>query len=132
MPANWGVLQRAGAVALVVLSCAAAGARCALSDRVPFLLADRGPGWWMADLPVSADLMQWGRERVPVTRFWRRVELAAPPGRATLRLRALGTWRVRVDGGLAPDGEGDGRRWRRFRELELAPLLRQGAHEIAI
>ncbi|HVN36840.1 MAG TPA: hypothetical protein VMW19_01535 [Myxococcota bacterium] len=132
MRANWGALQRAGAVALVALSCAAAGARCALSDRIPFLVADEEPGWWMADLPVSADLMQWGRERVPVTRYARRVELAAPPDRATLLVRALGAWRVRVDGETAPGGQSDGSRWRRLHELELAPLLRQGAHEIAI
>ena len=129
---NWGVLQRAGAVALVALSCAAAVARCAFSDRVPYLIADAGPGWWMADVPVSADLMQWGRDRVPVTRFARRVELASPPEHARLRLRALGAWRVQVDGRPVPDGESDGSGWRRLRELELAPLLPAGGHEIAI
>lgn len=132
MPGRWGRLQRVGAVALVVLSCAGSLAHCALSERVPFLLPDGGPGWWMAPLPVSAELMQWGREQAPVTRFALRFELAAPPPRAEVALRALGSFTLRVNGGVPPGGQGDGSRWRALRRVELAPLLRAGANELAV
>jgi hypothetical protein len=132
MPGRWGRLQRAGAAALIALSCAAALGHCALSERVPFLLPDGGPGWWMAPVPVGADLMQWGRESVPVTRFARRFELAAPPAQAELALRALGSFRVVVNGSVPPEGRGDGSHWRALRRVDLAPWLRAGANEIAV
>jgi hypothetical protein len=129
---GWGRLQRAGAVALVVLSCGAALARCAGSDELPFLLPDAGPAWWMPPSPVGAELMQWGRERAPVVRYAARVELASPPERAELALRAFGAFTLRVNGAVPEGGRGDGRRWRRLRRVEIAPLLREGTNEIAV
>ncbi|HEX5066626.1 MAG TPA: hypothetical protein VFY49_10965, partial [Myxococcota bacterium] len=132
MPWRWGRLQRAGAAALVLLSCAAALGHCALSPRVPFLMPDGGPGWWMPSVPVAADLMQWGRPTAPVTRYARRIELAAVPGEAALGVRALGSFAVRVNGEEPEGGRGDGSRWRALRRLELAPHLRAGWNEIAV
>src|SRR5262245_44905163 len=132
MSRRWGRLQRAGAVALVALSGAVAIGHCALSERVPFLLPDGGPGWWMADVPVGADLMQWGSATVEATRFTRRVELAEVPPRVTLSLRALGSSRVRVNALEVPEGSAEGRSWRSLRQVELAADLRAGANEIAV
>jgi hypothetical protein len=131
MPWRWGRLQRAGAAALLALSCAAALGNCALSPRVPFLLPDRGPAWWMPDVPVAADLMQWGRATAPVTRYATRIESSAAPGEAVLSVRALGRFRVRVDGEIVAE-RGDDVRWRALRRVELAPYLRGGHHEIAV
>jgi hypothetical protein len=132
MAATWGRLQRAGAVALVALSCAAALGHCALSDAVPFLVPDSGPPWWMAPRPVSAELEQWGRAETPVTRFSREIELPALPGSAAVALRALGRFTLRVNGEVPPGGVGDGTRWRVLRHIELAPWLRAGTNEIAV
>jgi hypothetical protein len=132
MASTWGRLQRAGAVALVALSCGVALARCALSDDVPFLVPDSGPPWWMPPAPVAADLMQWGRESTPVTRYARRVELESVPGQAEVALRALGSFRLWVNGQVPTGGVGDGTHWRALRRVEVASWLHVGANEIAI
>jgi hypothetical protein len=132
MPWTWGRLQRIGAVALVVLSSAAALGHCALSDAVPFLAPDGGPRWWMAPGPVGAELQQWGRDTAPRTRFTRRFTLAEPPGSAVLELRALGAFAVRVNGTEPEGGRGDGSGWRALRRVEIAPWLRAGENEIAV
>ena len=130
MPWGWGRLQRAGAAALIALSCAAALGHCALSPRVPFLLPDGGPGWWMPPVPVAADLMQWGRATVPVTRYAKRFELSSPPT-AVLSVRALGRFQVRIDGEVVAD-RGDDVPWRALQRVELASRLTAGRHEIAV
>ncbi len=132
MAATWGRLQRAGAVALVALSCATALGHCALSDAVAFLPPDAGPPWWMAPRPVSAELEQWGRAETPVTRFSREIRLVSRPERAAVALRALGAFTLRVNGAVPPGGVGDGTRWRALRHVELTPLLRAGVNEIAV
>jgi hypothetical protein len=132
MPWTWGRLQRAGAVALVVLSSAVALGNCARSDAVPFLWPDSGPGWWMAPGPVNAELQQWGREAAPRTRFSRRFTLDAAPAQAEVEVRALGSFVLRVNGTEPPDARGDGRNWRRVRRVDVAPLLRAGENELAV
>jgi len=132
MPGKWGRLQRAGAVALVVLSCGVAVAHCGLSSELPFLWPGSAPAWWMPPEPVSADLMQWGQDEVPVTRYAARLELAVPPAQAELALRAFGAFTLRVNGSVPEGGAGDGASWRRLRRVEIGPLLRAGANEIAV
>lgn len=128
----WGRIQRAGAVALVLLSGAALLARGAWSEDVPFLRDAPGAPWVMAPEPVSAALQQWKRQAAPRTIFTRRVDLVVLPERAVISLRALRMFTLRVNGDIPPGGEGSGEGWRHTREIEVASLLRAGANRIAV
>jgi hypothetical protein len=128
----WGRLQRAGAVALLLGSLAVAVVRCSFSADVPFVWPSKSSPWRMAPVPVSAALQQWGRVDAPVTVFSRRFALDSAPADATLTLRALGRFDVRVNGVAPEGGRSHGTEWRTRRRLAIGPLLRSGANEIRV
>src|SRR5262245_65900428 len=106
--------------------------RCASSPEIPFLTASPEAPWIAAIEPVDGNLRQWGREDVPVTVFRRRFELAQPPAQARLRVRALRSFRVLLNGEAVPELHGDGRRWRDFTELDVAGRLVPGENRLEV
>ena len=87
----------AAAAAILVLPLAAVVLRCGFSDAVPWVVPSR-TAWIMAQVPVSADLQQWGEASVPVTRFEARFVPQDVGSAAALHVRSLGEAQVWVDG----------------------------------
>ena len=95
--------QVAGAVALLFGTAAAFAAFAAFHPAVPFLTRDDAAPW--IGYPIAPDGMMGlaPRDALPVTRFVRTFDVpgtGAPD--ATLRLRALRTARVAIDGAWLP------------------------------
>ena len=67
----WGRIQRAGAVALPVLSIAFLLARGGCSPDVPFISKSADSPWITVPSVVSAQLQQWGHADVPRASFVR-------------------------------------------------------------
>ena len=129
---DWRRLQRALAWALVPLSLGALVLHAVLTPEVPFVASERDAPWWMAPMPVSALLEQWGDEGTPVTRFEQSLVLPAVPAQAALELRALRSFVLRVNGEVPPDGRSQGDDWRRWRRVEIAGLLRVGENRVEV
>ena len=120
------------AAALLALSAVFVVLRCASSNAIPFIVQSGRAPWIAAPEPISGTLRQWGREDFPVSVFRRRFELDPVPAPAWLRVRALRTIRVFVNGVPVPGAVSDGSRWRDTLELDLAPFLVAGANEIKV
>ncbi len=125
-------IRRGVAAAVLLLPLAFVFLRCAVSSDVPFIVQRPEAPWIMAPLPVSARLQQWGKEQAPRVSFRRRFPAAASEAAASLRLRAMGRYRLHVNGAVAPGGGGDGSEWRRERRVELGGLLRDGENEVRV
>jgi hypothetical protein len=106
--------------------------RCAVSSDVPFIVQRAAAPWITAPLPVSARLQPWGETQAPRVSFRRPFAATASEGAALLRLRAMGSYRLLVNGVEATAGHGDGSAWRRERRVELGGMLRDGENEIRI
>ena len=63
---SWQGIQRAGAALLLVLSAGFFALRCSTGADIPFVFSGGDAPWIMPPDPVSAQLHQWGRVRVPV------------------------------------------------------------------
>jgi hypothetical protein len=131
MRVGWGWVQRAGALLLVAGSLLVAALDTWRSPEVAFLAPAGGAPWIMARTPVSAGLEQWGRAEPPVTLYSRSLELARVPGEVRLEVRALRAFELRVNGRVA-GASGEDPDWRRYREIDVAPLLRVGANELQV
>jgi hypothetical protein len=127
---GWGRIQRAGAVALVLLPLAAAALHARCSPDVPFLPSARGAAWIMPPAPVSAAIQQWGLSVAPVAAFVRRFELPAQPGQAAVDVRALRRFRLFANGVLV--AAGDGARWRQVRHVDVSDRLRPGENVVRV
>jgi hypothetical protein len=127
---GWGRIQRAGAVALLLLPLAAAALHARCSPDVPFLPSARGAAWIMPPAPVSAAIQQWGVSSAPVAAFVRRFELPASPGRAALDVRALRRFRLFANGVLVASG--DGARWRQARHVDVSDHMHAGENLVRI
>src|SRR5512145_1753664 len=118
------------AAALLLAAAAAAGWlvwQAAVDPDVSFL-TQRAPAQWVLHAtPPSSD----GRPALPVeVAFRKRFELAAPPERATLRLRLHREGSAAINGcelGLPPAAS-----WKRVREADAARCLRPGENEIVV
>ncbi len=128
---SWGRAQRGGAIALVAATAGLLGLRCATSPEVPFLWPGAPAPWIAAPLPVSAELMQWGRKEVPVASFERSFAAGLPGPPVWLELRALRQYQVTLNGRVVT-GSRDPRRWRERRRVDLTPFLREGANELRV
>jgi hypothetical protein len=106
--------------------------RCSWSQEIPFIVPSREAPWIALHEPVDGRLRQWGREDVPVTVFRRNFELAQVPAEARLRVRALRSFRVHLNGEPVPGGHSDGSRWRDSTELVLTRGLRAGANQLSV
>lgn len=123
--------QVAGAVALLFGTAAAFAAFAAFHPAVPFLTRDDAAPW--IGYPIAPDGMMGlaPRDALPVTRFVRTFDVpgtGAPD--ATLRLRALRTARVAIDGAWLPLPPAD--HWRDERSIPIGDRLGLGTHEIVV
>jgi hypothetical protein len=128
---SWGRAQRVAAIALVVASASFTGLRCARSPEIVFLVQSEKAPWIALPLPVTAELMQWGRTRAPVASFTRSFAVEDSSRPVWLELRALREYQLSLDGLPIADSR-DPRRWRERRRLELTPRLPAGAHELRV
>jgi len=115
-----------------VISLALVVLRCSCSQEIPFIAASRDAPWIALLEPVDGALRQWGREDVPVTLFRRGFELAQVPAEARLRVRALRSFRVLLNGEPVPGARSDGSRWRDTTELVVTRGLVPGANQLAV
>ena len=127
---SWHRVQRTGALALLVLAPAALFLRCAADPEVPFLFRDANAPWITPAVRVSADLQQWGREEIPLARFASRFPWRASGAAVELRLRALRSFDVELNG--SPVAAGDGSSWTRETRVDLSPWLRPGENELVV
>jgi hypothetical protein len=125
-------LFRAGLLALLLLPLAFVVLRCAVSNAIPFIAQSSDAPWITRAEKVSGLLRQWNRLDFPVTVFRHGFELASVPPAATLRVRALRSFRVLVNGVAVPGAAGDGSDWRSPLEIDVAPWLRPGANELSV
>ncbi len=126
----------AGAGAILCLALGLLAQRCS-APEVAFLFPDAETPWWAAPLPVSAELQQWGRRELPVTRFTARLPrgAAAEPGRAgaaRLELRALRSFRVARNGRWLREEWSDPAAWRAWQRIELDAPPRDGEDRLAV
>lgn len=106
--------------------------RCGVGDTTPFVVQNAGSAWITAPGPVSAELQQWGVSEPPLVTFLQRVTLAEPGQAAgTLRLRALGSLRARLDGAELARAEASGRGPVEA-QIELPSGLGAGTHELEV
>ncbi|MGH0029146.1 MAG: hypothetical protein ACQGVC_05115 [Myxococcota bacterium] len=127
---RWGSLHRLGAAALVPVSLALLVLRCATDPDVPFLRHDPDAPWRMAPTEVSALLEQWGKAEPQLTTYRARSVLRELPGAAALEVRALRSFRLRVNGQAVeavPPAD-----WRDPLRVDLRPHLRRGTNEFEI
>lgn len=121
--------------ALLVAALALLAQRCS-SPEVAFLWPAAAAPWWAAPLPVAAELQQWGRLDLPVTRFRARIgaegETASAGATPVLELRALRSLRVQWNGRWLRDEWSDASRWREWQRVEFAEPLREAGGELAI
>ena len=126
MSGRWGRVQRVGAVALVVGSLAFAGAGSCWDPAVPFLGARAGAEWIGAPRPVSPALEQWGAERAPVVSFEPPLARFRMGESASLRVEALGRYRVFVRDVLVAEG------WRGPADVPLPHGLQAAARPLRV
>jgi hypothetical protein len=128
-PASRSRARRTCALGLALLPLGLLLGRCATSSEIPFLRQSAAAPWIMPDVPVTAELQQWGREAAPLARFERRFE-AATGARAELRLRALRGFQVHLNDRLL--AQDDGARWREETRVDLSPALRAGENRLRV
>jgi len=120
---------------LILLALALVARSVFFSPSGILVLQDERAPWIMVDGPVTARLQQWGRVDAPVTRFFASFEATDPGPRARLFLRSFGDARVFLNDVLVPEPKretGETANWKRFRELEVADLLRRGLNAIRV
>lgn len=133
MRVGWGWIQRAGALALIAGSLGVAALYAVASPEVAFLAPSPDAPWIMAPTPVTAGLEQWGRAEPPETVFTRSFDLAEPPTRVRVVVRALRHFSLEVNGQPLSGGPADdGSDWRRAREIDVTSLLRPGANALRV
>lgn len=126
-------LERGAAAAIALLPLVFVVLRCGLDPSVPFVLQRGDARWIMAPLPVSAELHQWGETHVPVTSFGTRFDVPDPvPPRVRLRIRALGTARLLLNGSEVEGARREASLGRAERAVEVAAALRPGENELRV
>ena len=126
------VLAWSGAGMLVLLAIALVLHTVLLSPSGIIVLQDQRAPWIMVDGPITAQLQQWGRVDAPVTRFFASFDAADPGPRARLILRSFGDAKVFLNDTMVPEPDREAVNWKRFRELEVAHLLRRGGNAIRV
>jgi tetratricopeptide (TPR) repeat protein len=112
----------------MLVAAAVLGWMCARSPRVSFLTSRSPASWIVYPAPVSTSTHEGGGFD---TVFRRAFDLASLPAAAPLRIRALRRFEVEVNGRHAALAS-DPSQWRNEQRLDVAPLLRAGANELAV
>ncbi len=100
------------------------------SDPGLVLLTNVAAAKWITfDEPVQVQVHGGGNT---VRAFRIRFKVVYPTANATLRLRALKRWNVLLDGKVIGGTGSDPLRWKTEHEVELAPLLVPGDHELKV
>ena len=129
---RFDVLAWSGAGMLILLAVALVVHRVFFSPSGILVLQDERAPWIMVDAPIKARLQQWGRVEAPVTRFLASFEATDPGPRARLVLRSFGEARVFLNDVLVSESDRETSNWKRFRELEVAHLVRRGLNAIRV
>jgi hypothetical protein len=117
---------------LILLALALVVRSIFFSPSAILVLEDERAPWIMVDGPITARLQQWGRVEAPVTRFLASFEATDPGPRARLLLRSFGDSRVFINDAPVPEPARGTTDWKRFRELEVAHLVRPGLNAIRV
>ena len=125
--------QCAGAVALVVVSLAAFGGRCALDPAIPFVAQRDEAPWIMFPSALTGLMGLAPRDAPPVATFKQSFQVP-PEGaqRAVLSLRAMRSFRAHLNGAELAEAGADTRHWARFRRLDVTDRLRPGANTLRV
>ena len=118
----------ASVAAAMLVATAALGWMSVRSPRISFLAARSPASWIVYPAPVSTTTHEGGGFD---TVFRRAFDLASPPAAAPLRIRALRRFEVEVNDRHAASASNPSR-WRDEQKLDVAPLLRAGANELAV
>jgi hypothetical protein len=129
---RFDVLAWSGAGVLILLASALVVRSVFFSPSAILIRHDESAPWIMVDVPVTARLQQWGRVDAPVTRFFASFEATEPGPRARLVLRSFGEARVFLNDALVPESDRSAASWKRFRELEVAHMVRRGLNAIRV
>ena len=112
--------------------------RVAFDPQAVIALSDARAPWIAAPGPVTAEIHQWRRERVPVTRFFTFFEAPVRAGPVQLRMRALGKASLFINGQRVYETPSDDAMprppddWKGIREVNVAPFLRKGRNSIGV
>ncbi len=117
---------------LILLALALVARSVFFSPSGILVLQDERAPWIMLDEPITARLQQWGHTDTPVTRFLASFEATDPGARVRLLLRSFGTSRVFINDAPVPEPNPETANWKRFRELEVTPLVRGGLNAIRV
>lgn len=125
--------MRVAAWALVAAALAAfavlRGAPVLTDPGIPFLTREGGAQWVFCDLPFE---LQSIAPRELVFGFRRRFEVQGVPARAVLTVRAFQEAKVRLDGRFLEVARAGPSTWRTPYEIDLAPHLARGEHELVL
>jgi hypothetical protein len=114
---------RALSAVVLLVPLALVVTRCTVSDAVPWVKPSTAAPWIMPDVPVSADLHQWGEVEVPATLYTVELRPTGVAAGAALHVRALGDARVLLDGVEIATLKRAGLRGRAEAKVALAPRV---------
>lgn len=121
---------QAAAWTLLLVVCTGALVRATLfDDEVPFVTEGDTGAWIAVPVEPTADLIAQMPDDPPPVTFVRRFDAVAGGADASLRGRALRQVEIELNG-EAVDVPGDGVRWKRGFESDVAAHLRDGRNEL--
>jgi hypothetical protein len=97
--------------------------------QIPLLINEEGAEWVRFPKPFQLPI-HWSEKLS--TNFRYHLDIGDPPGKAVLTFRAMKQAAVFLDGRLIFRTPGDGERWKESQQLDLAPWLVKGRHELRI
>ena len=115
-------------VAGVLLETAVLAYKFAADPSFVFLVSSHGAQWIREPRPMEIALLAEG---IDTTTFEKRFTVITPPLDARLHIRALETATVYLDGQPIHADPPASDTWKRWREVDLTPLLQEGPHTLA-